>query len=110
MAVGHRLSPAKTGQMVPSGYMFAAQGTQHVVFVAEDNEGGGHIHELWWNSNGWHHHDLTEATRAPLSIRVPPGCYVFDSQGTQHVDYVGNDGHVHELWWDEDGWHHHDLT
>jgi hypothetical protein len=106
-------APALSGESRangPGGYMFAAQGTQHVVFVGEENESGGHIHELWWNNNGWHHHDLSDATAAPLSINVPPGGYVFDSQGTQHVDYVGNDSHIHELWWDEDGWHHHDLT
>ncbi|MFR0657013.1 hypothetical protein SB719_20940, partial [Pantoea sp. SIMBA_079] len=36
--------------------------------------------------------------------------YVFRGQGTQHVDYVGGDGHVHELWWQADGWRHVDLT
>jgi hypothetical protein len=28
----------------PNGYMFNAQGTQHVVYRGTDN----HIHELWW--------------------------------------------------------------
>ncbi len=28
----------------PNGYMFDAQGTQHVVYRGSDN----HIHELWW--------------------------------------------------------------
>ena len=28
----------------PWGYMFDAQGTQHVVYRGDDN----HIHELWW--------------------------------------------------------------
>ena len=35
---------------------------------------------------------------------------MFDSQGTQHVDYRGSDGHIHELWWDGNGWHTNDLT
>jgi len=34
---------------------------------------------------------------------------MFPAQGTQHVNYVGFDGHVHELWWDG-AWHHNDLT
>ena len=34
---------------------------------------------------------------------------MFAAQGTQHVNYVGTDGHVHELWWDGT-WHHNDLT
>ena len=94
----------------PVGYVFAAQGTQHVIFVGEENQSTGHVHELWWNSSGWHHHDLTMATAAPFAIQVPPGAYAFDSQKTQHVNYVGSDGHIHELWWGNDHWHHHDLS
>ncbi len=94
----------------PAGYMFAAQGSQHVVYVGEETEGGGHIHELWWKDDRWHHHDLTSAAGGPLAIAGSLGAYMFDSQGTQHVDYVASDGHIHELWWDGDGWHHHDLT
>jgi hypothetical protein len=30
--------------------------------------------------------------------------------GTQHVVFRGGDNHVHELWWDNSGWHHNDLT
>jgi len=90
-----------------SGYVFDAQGTQHVIFLGEDF----HIHELWWDSNGWHHHDLTNASGAPIgySFTVPIG-YVFAAQGTQHVNYQGADSHIHELWWDSSGWHHNDLT
>ena len=88
-----------------AGYTFPAQGTQHVNFP----DLSGHIHELWWDSNGWHHDDLTNATGAPLSSANPTG-YVFPAQGTQHVTYVGTDGHVYELWWDSNGWHYNDLT
>jgi hypothetical protein len=28
-----------------------------------------------------------------------PVGYMFDAQGTQHVDCRGLDGHIHELWW-----------
>jgi hypothetical protein len=79
----------------PSGYVFAAQGTQHVVYCGVDS----HIHELWWRaSDGWHHNDLTAATRGPDARGTPSG-YVFAAQGTQHVVYLGNDRHIHELWW-----------
>ncbi len=91
----------------PAGYVFAAQGTQHVDYVGAD----GHIHELWSDSQGWHHKDLTATTGAPpVSDRSSPSAYMFDHQGTQHVDYIGADKHVHEFWWNHDGWHHHDLT
>jgi hypothetical protein len=88
-----------------SGYPFPAQGTQHVLYP----DGSGHVHELWWNIHGWHHNDLTDVTGAPHTSTSPFG-YVFAAQGTQHVTYVGDDSHVHELWWDLHGWHHNDLT
>ncbi len=90
----------------PVGYVFTAQGTQHVVYVSD-----GHVHEFWWDGTGWHHRDLTGAIGAPPAASVSPCAYVFDAEGTQHVDYIGiDDRHVHELWWDSSGWHHHDLT
>jgi hypothetical protein len=93
----------------PTGWAFEARGTQHVTYVGVDQ----HIHELWWDqSGGWHHHDLTNATTAPLAqLNTNTSPYVLPSKGTQHVIYVGVDKHVHELWWDQSGgWHHHDLT
>ncbi|BCA56935.1 hypothetical protein W02_40750 [Nitrospira sp. KM1] len=96
-------APPATGD--PAGYMFDAQGTQHVVYRGTDN----HIHELWWDNDGWHHNDLTAAASAPPATGDPAG-YMFDAQGTQHVVYRGTDNHIHELWWDNDGWHHNDLT
>ena len=39
------------GQFRLSGYVFDAQGTQHVVYIGVDS----HVHELWWNTSGWHH-------------------------------------------------------
>jgi hypothetical protein len=97
-------APTALGE--PFGYIFAAQGTQHVNYRGPDN----HIHELWWDNQGWHHNDLTAtAAGAPNAIGDPYG-YVFAAQGTQHINYRGTDNHVHELWWDNQGWHHNDLT
>ncbi len=74
-------------------------------------------HEAWLRrpttvtktSTGWHHADLTAATGAPAA-KAGPCAYMFNAQGTQHVDFVGTDNHIHELWWDNNGWHHADLT
>src|SRR5580692_10050888 len=90
----------------PSGYMFDAQGTQHVNYRGVDN----HVHELWWNATGWHHNDLTAAAAGAPNAAGDPSGYLFDAQGTQHVNYLGVDNHIHELWWDITGWHHNDLT
>lgn len=84
----------------PAGYVFKSEGTQHFVYFSDY-----HIHELWWNGNGWHHNDLTAITGAPKAFSDPIG-YAFEAQGTQHVIFSGDDQHIHELWWDHSGgWH-----
>jgi hypothetical protein len=88
-----------------SAYAFEAQGTQHVIYRGGDN----HLHELWWDG-AWHVGDLTAQTNAPPPQNgLPVSAYAFETQGTQHVMYVGTDSHLHELWWDG-GWHVGDLT
>jgi hypothetical protein len=90
----------------PTGYVLAADGTQHVVYRAVD----GHIHELWWDAaNGWGTGDLTAVTGATPPAGDPSG-YSFEATYTQHVVYRGIDGHIHELWWDAaSGWGSGDL-
>ena len=85
-------APLGLGQV--AGYVFDAQGTQHVAYF-----GGRHVQELWWDTTGWHHNDLTEAAGAPDPFGSGPAGYVFDAQGTQHVVYPSIDNHIHELWW-----------
>jgi hypothetical protein len=99
-------APSANGDL--TNYTFDDQDTQHINYLGTD----GHIHELWWNyDNGWHHNDLTIAAAgpAPAADGRPTG-YVYRPNETQHVNYRGTDGHIHELWWDNNGWHHHDLT
>jgi hypothetical protein len=97
--------PAPLALGSPSAYVFKAQRTQHVVYQGTDK----HIHEFWWTIGGpTHHNPLTARIGAPLAGGQPIG-YIFDAQGTQHVVYVGEDQHIHELWWDSN-WHHNDLT
>ena len=60
---------------------------------------------------GWHHNDLTAAASAPLpGVNQSMSAYAFERQRTQHVIYDGQDPDIHELWWDNNGWHHNDLT
>ena len=103
-----------------SGYMFVLLGTQHILYqeLAGDGEGNGRLHELWWNSEGWHHHDLTALAHATPISNAPSG-YAFEELadgGTQHAIYQGvvagqgDDGHVHEIFWVDDDKQHNDLT
>ena len=89
----------------PYAYMFDAEGTQHVGYIGTDS----HIHELWWNSEGWHHHDLTVASGAlPAASGASAVGYVAAARQTQHVDYIGTDGCLHEIRWADNGWSRND--
>src|ERR1017187_9324599 len=92
----------------PKGYAFEAQGTQHVNYRGED----GNIYELWCDSNGgWHLNPLSKTTGgAPSPAAGDPKGYAFEAQGTQHVNYRGEDGNIYELWWDSSGWHLNPLS
>ena len=92
----------------PAGYAFEGEFTQHVYYHGTD----GNIHELRWATatNGWHYWGKpTQLAGAPLASGNPAG-YVFDAQNTEHVVYLGTDGHIHELWRISGGaWNHNDL-
>jgi hypothetical protein len=104
-------SPPSLSEYV-NGYVFSAQGTQHVVYRGADND----IHELWWDSSGWHSNDLTNATGGASGLIAGAGSwgapygYAFEAQGTQHVIYRADDGHIIELWWENGSWSRNDLT
>jgi hypothetical protein len=90
--------------------IFSPTDTQHITFLGA---GGGHIQELYWfhAALGWRLADLTNASGAPTLAASEPTNYSFWQQGTQHINYLGTDGHVYELWWNyENGWHYNDLT
>jgi hypothetical protein len=100
-------APSCAPDAAPTGYSFEDQKTAHVLARTEL----GHILEFWADASGWHWGDLTAITGAPAASDAETvSGYVFHGQGTQHIDYVGGDGHVHELWWQSDGWRHNDLT
>jgi hypothetical protein len=116
-----RAARAPLAALRPGGYVYEADASQHVVYAgcSPDGAADGHVHELSWHAErGWRHTDLTSVTGAPPIVAgsTPTG-YDFSAQpntlyGSQHVNYVGTDGHVHEMWSapDSPGWQHHDLT
>ena len=79
---------------------------QHVDFLTAD----GHVHELWFDINGWHTDDLTAATGAPAAAAgTALTGYTTNNATVQHINFLTADGHVHELWFDN-AWHTDDLT
>jgi hypothetical protein len=82
----------------PAVYYDASTNTKHVIYRGDD----GHLHELWWVPGSWPplHRNLT----TNLSAQVLPtsgqlAAYVVAAEGTHHVLYRSDDGHLHELWW-----------
>jgi hypothetical protein len=73
-------------------------GGQHVNFIGTD----GHVHELYLASGGhWIDNDLTQLAQlsgdsVPPVSGSPLDGYV-DNDRAQHVNFIGTDGHVHEL-------------
>ena len=91
----------------PNAYVFPSQGPRHVAYVTND----GYVHELWHDGTTWNHNPLSSSVGGPLAVVARPAAYPFNSQNTQHIHYAGaSDRHINELWWDNDGWHHRDLT
>jgi len=94
------------------GYATAWNNQQHVNYIGND----GHVHELVYEDNiGWKHTDLCAgfATTQPDWLPRPDSPldgYATGWNNQQHVNYIGNDGHVHELVYiDNSGWEHTDL-
>jgi hypothetical protein len=78
------------------------------VFVADD----GHLHEVFMEVGGqWQHTDLTAITAAPLPGSRSMVGYGWKEGRCKQVAYVGQDGHIHELFMEiGKSWEHADLT
>ncbi len=105
-AAGAQNYPAAAGSAL-DGYQTSFNNQQHVNYIGVD----GHVHELVY-TNHWGHTDLTAAAGAqgflPAAGSALDGYQTsFNSQ--QHVNYIGKDGHVHELVY-TNHWGHTDLT
>jgi len=98
-------APTATPGSALDGYQTSFNNQQHVNFIGNDN----HVHELFFD-NKWHHNDLTLLAGAPVaSIGSAIDGYQTSFNNQQHVNFIGNDSHVHELFFDNK-WHHNDLT
>jgi Pro-kumamolisin, activation domain len=105
-------APAAVSGSALDSYSTEFNEQQHVNYLASDGDRQMHVHELWFsNEGGWQHNDLTAAANAPAAAPGSPlDGYATEFNQQQHVNYIGTDGNVHELWYsNEGGWQHSPL-
>jgi hypothetical protein len=83
----------------PASHVFAGEGpsTQHVFHRTSTGE----IYELWWRTSDEppQPRNLTQLSGGALLAASDPVSHVFTNEGTQHVFYTADNGHIVELWW-----------
>ncbi len=76
------------------GY-WGSDGSQHVNFIGTD----GHVHELYIApGRNWVDNDLTALAGAVAPAAGSALDGYWGSDASQHVNFIGTDGHVHELY------------
>ncbi|HEY1354602.1 MAG TPA: protein kinase, partial [Ktedonobacteraceae bacterium] len=97
------------GVPLPGSALTAYQGgdhSEHINYINADHQ----LHELYLSPAGaWSDNDLSALSQAvvPLSGSALSGSVGGD--GSVHVNFIGTDRHVHELYW-FNGWSDNDLT
>ncbi|MBB5343679.1 hypothetical protein [Tunturibacter empetritectus] len=86
---------------------FGPDNGQHINFIGTD----GHVRELYLALGGqWINNDLTQLSKGILPLPNTPLDGYVDQDGGQHVNFIGNDNHVHELFIPSHGhWIDNDL-
>lgn len=102
------LTGAPPAVRVTAGYSWAEGHSKQIVFVGDDH----HIHELCAEAGKpWRHVDLTTITDTPLPGSHFMVGYEWSEGRSKQVAYVGQDGHIHELYLEAGGvWQHIDLS
>jgi hypothetical protein len=90
---------------------WGSDSSQHVFFIGTDD----HVHELYTapGTNSRVDNDLTALTGALATPNVNTALAGFwDTDSSQHLLFIGTDGHIHELFIVPGipGWADHDLT
>ena len=81
--------------------------SKHVNYIGIDS----HVHELTHTGAGWVDNDLTNLAGAvpPIPTTALDGYRLSDN--SKHVNFIGTDNHVHELYFTAgQGWVDNDLT
>lgn len=87
-------APRPLGRL--AAYYSRGTNTKHVVYRSSDSR----LHEIWWVPGGGTpvHVDLTAFAGAPTASGAPVA-FTIEGPNTQHVAFVGDDGHVYEIVW-----------
>src|SRR5579872_1694088 len=82
--------------------------SQHVNFISANH----HIHELYFNPKTahWADSDLTASSKGKDAIDGSLLVGYMGSSGSVHVNYIGADHHVYELYYSGSSWTDNDLT
>jgi hypothetical protein len=88
----------------PTGYVYATDATEHVVYRCND----GSIEELWFNGT-WSANLISAAGGGSPRAASDPVGYTWSRDQTEHVVYRGVEGDIHELWFNG-VWNYNDLT
>jgi hypothetical protein len=73
---------------------------QHIAYIGED----GHVYELYmtarqpWQYQPWQYDDPMAMSRAPDAQDGAITSWTTSSDNLQHIAYIGQDGHVYELY------------
>jgi len=92
-----------------AGYASSWNEQQHIKYI----DTGGRINELYYDGS-WHHTDFIDlfnpgSDKTFLGWPAAQGMIAaYPTPGQQHIFYVGQLSHVHELYWDSH-WHSNDL-
>jgi uncharacterized protein with PIN domain len=94
-------APVAAGR--PDAYAWEKDGTQHIVYRGTDNQ----IHEIWsrrtvLNTKWAYGGALSSTVGAPAANSDPSG-YVWESDGSQHIVYLGTDNQIHEIFQKDKG-------
>jgi len=85
---------------------FAIGGTQHIYYVSTDQ----HVHQLCYCGGPWADQDLTASAGGTSPNAFSRLASFADSNGGQHVFYVGTDNHINHLSNTGGTWSNQDLT
>jgi hypothetical protein len=107
IALGGGIGPAPGSAL--DGY-WGSDSSQHVNFIGTD----GHLHEMYTNPKiaHWQNNDLTALGGG---VQPAPGSRLdgyWGSDGSQHVNFIGTDGHLCEMYTNPQiaHWQNNDLT